>query len=346
MKSRAHRRRIARELKKQEKRGPPEPEPPKATGGEIQLQNPVAQHFEAFIFGNAEHCDHVVAAGQSEGKHIVICGAGPSLREHADEWIPQADEVWGCNSALPWLHDNGHRVTHGFTVDQTPHMITEWYSAPPVEYIVASTIHPHLTEYLLSKGRTLRWFHNFVGLKKPPVEWEGRRMMYEDWMYTALYPPTVRAGSGLNTVNRAVDVARYAGAERVTILGADCALRVKSNPPDLPHTHPDFIRWLKEETEMHADGGHALVSGATAVTLHAEIDGRLWVTKPDMAISAVWLADVARHHPEVELVGDTLPNAVKDKPETFMDRLPHLSNSDGSPMRYHPSTMDPLQAAS
>ena len=50
-------------------------------------------------------------------EYVVICGAGPSLRDTAAKWCQQADQVWGCNSAATWLYDNGHKVTHGFTVD-------------------------------------------------------------------------------------------------------------------------------------------------------------------------------------------------------------------------------------
>ena len=75
---------------------------------------------------NATACERVVETGSAQGQHIVICGAGPSLREHAAEWCPQGDQVWGCNSAATYLQNNGHRITHGFTIDQTSHMLAEW----------------------------------------------------------------------------------------------------------------------------------------------------------------------------------------------------------------------------
>src|SRR5207248_3158097 len=160
------------------------------------LENPMSNNYEAFIVGNAQSCDHVVEKDSAEGQTLVICGAGPSLREEAAEWCPKCDQVWGCNSAMTYLAEHGHKVTHGFTVDQQAAMVEEWVSAPDVEYLLASTVHPHLTEYLISKNRTLRFFHNFVGLKNPPVQWPDengvdRIEAYEDWLYMLLYPGTV-----------------------------------------------------------------------------------------------------------------------------------------------------------
>lgn len=310
----------------------------------ITLANPVANHFEAFIFGNATKCDRVAEGDSALGQTVVICGAGPSLREHAADYCPTADQVWGCNSALTWLYDHGHKVTHGFTVDQTPEMVNEWRSVPPVEYLVASTIHPHLTDHLLGAGRRLTFFHNYVGIDKPPVAYEGRTMGFEDWMYAALYPPTMRVGSGLNAVTRAIDVALVMGFARIVVLGADCAIRLTAPAPEgVAAGTPEHRAWLEAHTEMHADGGNALASGATGVTMGAEIDdgtpddtvrpgcGRHWETKPDMAISAVCLVKMARtHHPRIELVGDTLPNALRHKTDHFLTELmPSLRDATG-----------------
>ena len=227
-------------------------------GLQIQLQNPVADHHATWVVGNAQYCERVVEENMARGKSLAICGAGPSLADTAREYCPKADHVWGCNSALLWLHDHGHKPTHGFTVDQTPQMCEEWHRAPDVEYLVASTIHPHLTMWLTNKGRGLRWFHNYVGIRERPVSYgvcrdcgdvienetpivegdtckhadvERQTMAYEDWMYLSLYPPTCRAGSGLNSVTRAIDIARFMGYETISVLGADCALKTTAPPP-------------------------------------------------------------------------------------------------------------------
>ena len=116
---------------------------------------------------------HVAMQDSAKGQHLVLCGAGPSANQHAAEWCPQADQIWGCNSALVWLQDNGHKPTHGFTVDQTPEMLNEWRSTPDVEYLLASTVHPHLSELLHARQRRIRYFHNYVGIEHRAVEMDG-----------------------------------------------------------------------------------------------------------------------------------------------------------------------------
>lgn len=340
----------------------------KDTGPEIQLSSPNSAHFKTFIAGNATKCENVVKPDSALGQHLVLCGAGPSLRDHADEWCPQADQIWGCNSAAIWLQDNGHNPTHGFCIDQTPAMLNEWATAPDLEYLLASSVHPHLVDYLQERGRRTTFFHNYVGLADPPVaycacghdecehdapglyaptagmacskcacpSYDKRMLPFEDWLYNAAYPEcTVKAGSGLNSVTRAIDVGHFMGFSEITVLGADCALRVKRPCPDgVAGGSPEHTAWLRDDTEMHADGGHALSSGATAVTCGGEIDGRWWETKWDMMITAVWLVRMGRAlGPGFRLIGDTLPNAIKDKSDKFLDRLPALVGTDGNPIK-------------
>jgi hypothetical protein len=260
---------------------------------------------------------YVVQEGEAKGQTLALCGAGPTLRENAAEYCAMADQIWGCNSAVTWLADNGHRVTHGFTVDQTEHMAQEWGNGPDVEYLIASTIHPELADVLRDQGKRYRYFHNFVGIQDPDVEWADvdgkiRRMSYEDWLYASLFPPTQRSGSGLNSVTRALDIAHFMGFGRIYVLGADCSLRFDGDTiPKFGLDSPEYLDWLRNSTMMHANGGSALASEATPVTMSGEIDGRVWLTKPDMAISATWLVKMAQKNPEkLVLVGDTLPNAI------------------------------------
>ena len=284
----------------------------------------------------AEHCaeKYVVVEGSAAGQHVVICGAGPSLAANAAEWIPQADQVWGVNSALPYLLEHGHRVTHGLTVDQTPQMCAEWFGAPDVEYLLATTVHPHLTEYLTKRGRRIRYFNNFVGLRNKPIIGKApdgslRGMAYEDWLYSVLFHGTIRAGSGLNSVTRAIDVALCMGFSKITILGADCAIAGLKIDKDVVQGSPEHIALLKGST-FHADGGHALASEATPLTFGGMIDGRHWETKPDLIISAVWLVKMAKRLAgRLQLIGDTLPNALMGQSEEFLARLPALTDSNG-----------------
>ena len=65
--------------------------------------------------------------------------------------------------------------------------------------------------------------------------------------------------------------------------------------------------------------------------MEGEIDGRVWVSKPDLLISAVWLEKMRRNMPDrLVFVGDTLPVALRDKSDTFLMRMPNLVDSEGN----------------
>lgn len=332
------------------------------TGGNIVLQNPVQNNFVQWIFGNSLKCEAVAEENSAQGQHLVLCGAGPSLRETAPVYVPKGDQVWGCNSALTYLIDQGFTVTHGFTVDQTAEMLAEWATVPDVEYLIASTVHPHLTELLQGRGRRTRFFHNYVGVKERPVAIDGQLIGYEDWLYQSLFPTTIRTGSGLNSVNRALDLALFMGFATIDVLGADCALRFRTPPPAAVQGSPEHLKWMREEVELHADGGHGVASNSTALVLFGTIDDRQWLTKPDMVISATWLEKTRqRHWPytkpaelmtederraerahgesvglqgRIRLIGDTLPVALKDKPDEFLKRLPAITDHTGEPVEW------------
>jgi hypothetical protein len=52
-----------------------------------------------------------------------------------------------------------------------------------------------------------------------------------------------------------------------------------------------------------------------------------------MMVSAVWLEMTRRRSDgRIALIGDTLPNALKDKPERYLRRLPNLLNGNGEPL--------------
>lgn len=305
------------------------------TANLLKLVNPVAHSYELFIRANAPHATRVVVQGSAKGQHLVLCGAGPTLRHHAAEWCPQGDQVWGCNSALTWLAANEHKVTHGFAIDQTEDMLTEWATPPRVGYLVASSIHPKLREHLESKGLRLRWFHNWVGVNKPPVKYQGETMSYEDALYHRLFAHRMpRSGFGLNSVTRAIDIALYMGFATITILGADCALAYDEPPPvGMEPQSYEHLRWLREHCHLHADGGGAFASHSTMAVLSGRIDGKHWETKADMMVTAVSLAKKVRQMPNrIRLIGDTLPNALKDKDDAYLDRLPTLIGWDDQPL--------------
>lgn len=285
-------------------------------GSRITLSNPTAGNWDDFITDNAKTSGAValmdwlrpklkqLRPGQridmsrapkgptmatpnmAAGRNLVLCGAGPSLKEHWSYYLgaggvsrmPKTD-VWACNSALTWLLEQGAYVTHGFGIDQTEGLLAEWASAPNVTYVLASTVNPKVVAHLRSHGRKVLWFHNFVGSTG------------EMALYKTIWPTSVMVGDGLNSVNRAMCLAQYMGYKTVTILGADCALGAGD--------------------VMHANGDGPEAHGATSVIMEGVIAGRTWVTKPDMIFSSVQMAKQAGvAFSRYKIVGDTLAGAL------------------------------------
>jgi hypothetical protein len=106
-------------------------------------------------------------------------------------------------------------------------------------------------------------------------------------------------GGGYNVVNRAVSAAFFMGAGRIVLAGTDCG-------------------WRTDE-QMYADGP-AHREGVD-MTDHCMIDGREWMTRPDMLASGVALAKLAKKRPDdIVFLGDTLPSKLVHKDDEFLQQ--------------------------
>lgn len=243
----------------------------------------------------------VVHPESGKGKDVIICGSGPSLAKVKNllKVHPDAD-VWGCNDALMWLARRGLKVTHGMGIDQSPDLYTTCWTTPPaVQYLLASSVSHQLIAHLVRYGHQDRitLFHSFIGF-------EG-----ESELYKLLYPPAPMVGSGLNVVNRSIPLAGWMGYGTIYVVGADCALG-RRDTFHVGETTPE-----------------------TGIILRGKINGRKWATKPDMLASAVDLVHQQREMGErLQLIGETLPNALKDKDDAFLDRC----------ISWQPTTPEPL----
>jgi hypothetical protein len=225
------------------------------------------------------------------GKTLAICGAGPSLND-AYRQIRKADHVWGANRAVYYLQKKGWRCTHAFAIDAGTGMFEHCWVEPPAvetEYILASTVHPLLTDHILKHGHDVRFFHSARG---------GVHDEFE--LYKVFFPPAPIVGQGLNAVNRAIELGVWLGYKRISVCGADNAFR---------------------GDDFYADGGQKWDDGDGAVYLTGEVFGRKWKTTPDMLMSATNLARMKWDYgSKVELVGDTLPRALARTSDAFLDK--------------------------
>lgn len=299
-----------------------------------QLSMPGREGFYDHITANAKLGARVVRQHSHAGQSVVICGAGPSLADHAAQ-LPHANHVWACNSALPYLKGRKVRVTHGVSIDQGEAMLApeEWAETFNVHYLLASCVHPSLTKHLKAKGRSFTWFHSYLGIPDPegwvcPPTHSGEPISYEMYLYQTLYAPSVQVGYGLNSVPRAVCLAIFMGFSSITVYGADCAC-APDGPPMPPLAHPDYPAWLNG-LRMYADGRNAGCYGRSvmAEAPPGSIDHRRWHTRADMLVSARHLLELQKAYPDrITFVGDTLLNALQGKDDAFWARMPALTGA-------------------
>lgn len=225
------------------------------------------------------------------GRSLIICGAGPSLAKNSGPtFATHSGDVWATNSALNWCVGNGYRdrITYGVAIDASARMFNDvWADPPEVEYLIATSVNPGLTAHLLRNGRRVTQWHSVRGA---PDEFE---------LYQLIYPPMFIAGRGLNVVNRSLMLALWLGYSKVKLLGCDHAYSTGK--------------------QRYADGRGAL---AGDVFTRGVIDGREWVTNPDMLFCATELVRIRNEYgrSRVSFVGDVLPRALQDKPEAFLSR--------------------------
>lgn len=305
--------------------------------------------FADYIRRNRQYCRgprDVVQPDSHKGQSVAICGAGWSLTQHEEQLRNGGyDQIWGCNSALPYLWDAGLPVTHGITVDQGEDMLkpVEFGRTLNVPYYLASSVHPLLAKKLARMHRQLTWFHNFVGMENPkdwvaPEPWASASAnaqrgfkTLEMWLYETQWPSTVQVGYGLNTLPRSAIVAMFMGFARIDLYGADHA--AKPDAPPMPAGDAAaYSAWLKQVV-LYATGRtvHAAY-GDTAIMIEHYLGGHRWHTRPDMMISARHLIDLARMCDgkqvpiTLRLIGDTLPNAMLQMGQEYLDTMPQLKN--------------------
>ena len=260
----------------------------------VELRNPV-EHLLGDYAAENKRLQAELGLGMCVTRTVALCGAGPSLKRAK---IKDADEVWACNSALPWMIGQGLPVDVGLGMDQTPELLREWSDPPDVKYYVASTCDPELVRHLHAHGRRVFFFHNAVGFADEIEH-------YHSW------PPGYIVGHGSTVVSRSIGLANWMGFHRVDLYGVDCAF---------------------DGDVVHANGDDYRAAYGNPVLLNAEIDGRVWITRPDMLMDAVDIVRIAKAAGGLIRFQDgTLPAALLDKDDAFLDSVSRRLSPGESP---------------
>lgn len=267
--------------------------PPQAISRFVSLLNARAEHhcaaalptlirrLPAHIIANAElGLPMLDVTNLRASASLVICAAGPSLRESAPAYVTDRADVWACNSAAAWLRDAGLSFNRVFAIDAAPRLLPE--IAPcNAGYLMSTAVDPEVLRSLVGWGADVQLFHDPTAA--PDVLWPLLVHFFSD------NQPCIRGGP--TVLGRAVALGVAAGYESITLLGADCAYGVRD--------------------ELHANGDGFGAHVFEAITLEGTLGGRVWRTSPELLRSARWLARETQKRPNLlHVVGDSLINAL------------------------------------
>ena len=268
-------------------------QPQQNKGSKIKFVNPNSDNYDRNIRHAASLGLPCYKQDELEGNPtVVVVGSGPSLKDPEviagiKHYVDEENAlIFACKAAIKILHDEGFKVDYGVSMDPGAHIAApnKIFKAPGTKHIIASSSDPELFEYL--KDEQVIIFHSATGYEK------------EVELYNELFETSTCMGGGYNVVNRAVSAAFFMGAGKIVLAGTDCG-------------------WRKEQ-EMYADGpAHR---AGVDMSDHGVVDGKEWMTRPDMLASGVALAKLAKKRQgDIVFLGDTLPSKLFLKDDEFLN---------------------------
>lgn len=236
---------------------------------------------------------------------FIICGTGPTLLEPKTlkdirRFSRQGFIVIAVKQAIRLLKEQEIKVHYSFAMDPGAAQLKKTPIDKEVNYIVASSCHPAMFDYLTEAGCKITVVHSACGATKGNM---AEMNIYEKYYPDFCHVEDVMSG-GYTVVNRAVHAAEYMGARQIIIAGAPFGWR--------------------EGTEYYAKSITEAASNATGPTLgdNGSVDGKLWFTKADLLPSAVSLAKKAKKNPgKFIFLGDSLAKGLEKKDENFLQQI-------------------------
>jgi Uncharacterized protein conserved in bacteria len=162
--------------------------------------------FEQIKINLRKNCGRIEAATQLRSEPIALVSFGPSLK-NTWEKIKEFKYVMSCSGSHKFLVDHGIVPTHHIDVDPREHKI-KLIGEPQkgCEYLIASTCHPRLIDYLQNAGCNVRLWHIFDN------DEEGYRILPPgEWMVTG----------GCSVGVRLLTISRFLGFTDLHIFGMD-----------------------------------------------------------------------------------------------------------------------------
>jgi hypothetical protein len=233
---------------------------------------------------------------------VVVCGTGPTLPKsmfRIKELVRRGYAVIAVKQAIRILAEASVKVDYSVAMDPTERQIKKTPIDPNVTYLVATSCHPRMFDYLKKNKVNVEVFHSACGASEPGL---GELDIYDK--YFPSQDNSFVASGGFTVVNRAVAVAEHLGAKRIYVAGAPFGWREKGT---------------YYESSVKEAAGNA--SGPT-LDDKALVDGKMWYTKVDLLPSAVSLARKAKANPpRFFFLGDSLAASLAARSDEFIERV-------------------------
>lgn len=309
---------------------------------------PFTHPFQAAL---RHHIENAAALGlplvpkgrRADAPGAVVVGLGNSINDAAVQLemvrLSQAGWVFiGIKESVAFLEDRGIAVAYAGHMDPGIADVGRTKILPHVTYCLASSCHPLLYEYYLNAGATVEVFHSACGCNPvtlvpglydesdasfelgrftlPGEHGDFSPVIYEATHETAFYKALFGVGDtmegGFTVANRLLALAKYMGFEKVTLAGVDFGWRPDN---DAPYYAPGLTAAQPADQMFMSDG--------------SQVDGREWMSRPDLVASAVHIARCIKND-EVSVLGDSLASALAKRDEAFLDRVATVKYRDAA----------------
>lgn len=241
----------------------------------------------------------------AEAKGAVVCGTAPSLVKGSTlREIKRLQgigyKVFAVKQAIRILPEYGIIPDFSVAMDPGEKQIKKTPLDPRVTYLVASSCHPRMFDYLLKGGANVVLFHSACGA--------ATENLCEMDIYAKHFPKNSSyesvASGGFTVVNRAIAVAEWMGAKRIYVAGAPFGWR--------------------EDEDYYAPTITEPAGNASGPTLddQGRVDGKRWYSKADLLPSAMSVARKAKANPgKFFFIGDSLAASLASKSDAFLERV-------------------------
>lgn len=299
------------------------PMPDESNPTRIRFTNPNFDDLERHIRSAAVRGLPMVRRnGYAGAQGAVVCGSGPSLTiaatlKRIGRYLERGWHVIACKEAIRLLVERGVRVDFSVSMDPGEGQGRKTHRDAGIVYCVASSCHPALFDHLLGDELTVWLFHSACGCAG------------EAGLYRALFPCGDVMQGGYTVVNRAVSLAKYMGFPKIALAGADFGWRPGRDELDQLRAENAIDEAVYRRAKRSARTGGYYARGAREaagnaganLTDHGMVDGKPWMTRPDLLASAVAIARASKRGQIDTILGDSLAAALARRDEEFLKRV-------------------------